>query len=372
MRAAAVVAAAGSSTRMGLDKILALVDGRPVLTRSLQVLRAAGMERIVVGVRPGSAESVRSTALVPYGLDQVTLTDGGPTRSATVRSSLAALPPEIDYVLVHDAARPFCTPSLVRRVLEAAERYGAACAALPLVDTVHRAAPSGEIAQTLDRTSLWGAQTPQAFRRELLEAAHARGAEGTDDAGLVAALGVAVRLVEGERTNIKVTYPKDLVPDPGFAVGYGQDVHRLVPGRRLVLGGVTVPHDRGLDGHSDADVLCHAVADAVLGASGLGDIGRHFPPSDPRWAGADSLDLLRRCVEMAAACGWRPTQADCLVTAERPRLAPFSEEMRARLADALGCAPDRVNVKAGTAEGLGALGRQEGIGATAVVLMMRA
>ena len=365
------MAAGGASARMGSDKILATVDGSPVLTTSLRTLRAAGIKHMVVGVRPGSADRVRAVALAPYGLDDVVLVDGGATRSETVRRCLSAVNPQVTHVVVHDAARPRCSVDLVQRVLGAAERAGAACAALPVVDTVHCARPDATIARTLDRALLWSAQTPQAFRRDLLEAAHAAGGDATDDAGMVAALGVAVHLVPGERSNAKLTYPEDLAPGAAYAVGYGQDVHRLVPGRALILGGVHVPHDRGLEGHSDADVLAHAVADAVLGAAALGDIGRHFPPSDERWRGADSVELLRRCVEMAARAGWRPAQADCLITAERPRLAPWAEAMRTRVAAALGCTPERVNVKAGTAEGLGALGREEGIGATAVVLMAR-
>jgi 2-C-methyl-D-erythritol 4-phosphate cytidylyltransferase/2-C-methyl-D-erythritol 2,4-cyclodiphosphate synthase len=374
---AAVVPAAGRSRRMGVDKVLAPVGDRPALTRALQVLRAAGVPLLVVGVRADAAAAVRAQALEPFGLADCLLVAGGATRAETVRRCLAQLPAEVTHVLVHDAARPYCSPELARRVMEATERYGAACAALPAVDTVHRAA-AGEpvVAETLDRSRLWLAQTPQGFRRELLERAHAGGAEGTDDAGLVAALGVPVRLVEGERTNTKLTYPEDLASLPGgripsVAVGLGQDVHRLVPGRRLVLGGVVIPAEFGLEGHSDADVVAHAVADAVLGAAGLGDIGRHFPPSDERWRGADSLDLLRRCVEMAGEAGWRPVQADCVVTAERPRLGPHVPAMRARLAGALGCPSERVNVKAGTAEGLGALGRGEGIAASAVVLLVR-
>jgi 2-C-methyl-D-erythritol 4-phosphate cytidylyltransferase/2-C-methyl-D-erythritol 2,4-cyclodiphosphate synthase len=341
---AAVVPAAGASTRMGRDKTLADLDGAPVLVRSLRLLRAAGLRRLAVGIRAGAAARVREV-LERHDLGGAALVVGGAARAETVAACLAALDPEVTHVLVHDAARPYCSPDLVRRVMAAAEEAGAACAALPVVDTIHRAAPDGTIAAALDRSVLWQAQTPQGFRRDILERAHACAPAGTDDAGMVAALGAPVRLVEGERGNVKLTFAEDLAPVPGPAlaapvrVGYGHDVHRLVAGRPLILGGVRIPHDRGLDGHSDADALAHAVCDAVLGAAGLADIGTHFPPSDARWKGADSLDLLRRCVAICRQAGWRPAQADCLVAAERPRLAPHAGEMRRRLAEALDLPP---------------------------------
>jgi 2-C-methyl-D-erythritol 4-phosphate cytidylyltransferase/2-C-methyl-D-erythritol 2,4-cyclodiphosphate synthase len=354
---------------MGFDKVLAPVAGVPALVRALRVLAAGGVPRAWVGVRAEAREAVRG-ALCGTGL-QVTLVTGGDTRRETVARCLWELPAEVTHVVVHDAARPWCTPALVRRVLEAAEADGAAAAALPVDDTVHRASAEGLVAATVDRRGLWLAQTPQAFRRDVLARAHAAGLEATDDAGLVAAAGFAVRLVPGERTNVKLTRPADFPPaGPPFAVGQGYDVHRLVPGRPLVLGGTPIPFELGLEGHSDADALCHALADAVLGAAGLGDIGVHFPPGDPAYAGADSVRLLERCVAMAAARGWEVAQADCLVVAERPRLQPYLPAMGARLAAALGPG-SRVNVKAGTAEGLGALGRGEGIAAHAVALCWR-
>lgn len=371
---AAVVPAAGASTRMGFDKTLARLGPVPVLTRTILCLRAAGLRYIVAGVR--DERRVRREALVPFALHGVHLVAGGESRAATVAACLEALPPVISHVVVHDAARPHASPPLIQRVMEAAARGGAATAALPVVDTLHRAGPDGAILETPERAGLWQAQTPQAFRLDWLRAAHSEAAAGTDDAGMVAASGRRVQLVLGERANVKLTVAADLAaaaaegPVP-FAVGLGQDIHRLVPGRRLVLGGVEVPFERGLLGHSDADVLCHALADAVLGAAALGDIGRHFPPGDPAYAGADSLVLLARCRELAAAAGWCPWQVDCLVIAEEPRLSPHVERIRTKLAEVLGVAPARVNVKAGTNEGLGSLGRGEGIAAQALVLAVR-
>ena len=370
---AAVVPAAGASRRIGRDKLLAPAGGLPVLARTLRVLRAAGLDRIAVGVPPGPPlGGALRAVLAPFEREGAVLVPGGATRSETVARCLGALPKAVTHVVVHDAARPFCTPGLVAAVMEAAAAHGAACAALPFVDTVHRAGPGTVIADTPDRATLWLAQTPQAFLRSALERAHRLGGPATDDAGLVAAHGGEVHLVEGERANVKVTFPEDLAPEPALRVGSGHDVHRLVAGRPLVLGGVRIPWPAGLEGHSDADVLAHAVGDAVLGAAGLGDLGRHFPPGDPRWLGADSLDLLRRCVALAGGRGLAPVQADTLVIAEAPRIAPHAAAMAANLAAALGLPPDRVNVKAGTNEGLGALGRGEGIGAHAVVLLARA
>lgn len=357
---------------MGVDKVLADIDGLPVVAATVATLAAAGIRRIWVGVRPEAEAAVRGALLGVVDGVHVRLIIGGVTRRETVARCLTVLPPDVEYVVVHDAARPFCSPELVRRVCAAASDSGAACAALPLVDTVHCAAADGSIASTPERSRLWRAQTPQAFRRDLLAQAHA-GTEGseTDDAGLCAAAGCRVQLIEGERSNLKLTFVDDLTVSTPVAVGQGLDVHRLVEGRRLVLGGVEIPHERGLDGHSDADVLCHALCDAVLGAAGLGDIGVHFPPDDARYKGANSLGLVSQCAQLVRATGWRPAQADCLVVAEEPRLGPHVREMRRNLAQALRVGEQRVNVKAGTNEGLGWIGRREGIAAHAVVTLVR-
>lgn len=370
---AAVVPAAGLGRRMGFDKLLAPWHGSPVLAHTLLGLRRAGLTQLVVGVRDAAA--VRTAVLEPFGLEGARLVPGGASRAETVARCLEALPAGVTHVLVHDAARPHCSVALIHAVMDAAEREGAAAAALPVVDTVHRADGQERIAETLDRSALRLAQTPQAFTLELLSRAHREGRSGSDDAGMVASLGVPVHLVPGAPENVKLTVPADLPAAGGepmpWAVGLGHDVHRLVPGRPLILGGVRIPHELGLLGHSDADVLAHAVADAVLGAAGLGDIGRHFPPDDPAWEGADSLLLLRRCRGLAAAAGWRPAQVDCLVQAERPRLLPHAGAMADNIGGALGIAAGRVNVKAGTNEGMGFVGRHEGMAAQAVVLAAR-
>jgi 2-C-methyl-D-erythritol 4-phosphate cytidylyltransferase / 2-C-methyl-D-erythritol 2,4-cyclodiphosphate synthase len=285
-------------------------------------------------------------------------------------------------VLIHDAARPFLSRRLVIDVLRAAAADGAATAALPMNETVKRG-EDGWVRETVDRAALHRIQTPQAFRRSTLEEAHRAAVRnrfrGTDDAVLVERLGARVRLVAGDAWNVKVTVPEDITVaeallnrgDRGAPrVGIGFDAHRFAAGRTLVLGGVAIDHPRGLLGHSDADVVAHAVMDALLGAAGCGDIGRHFPPTDPGYAGANSLLLLRRVREMIGQRGWRPAQVDVVVMAEAPHLAPHVPAMREALAAALDVSPENVNVKATTLEGMGAFGREEGIGAHAVASVL--
>jgi 2-C-methyl-D-erythritol 4-phosphate cytidylyltransferase/2-C-methyl-D-erythritol 2,4-cyclodiphosphate synthase len=269
----------------------------------------------------------------------------------------------------------------VGRVGEAAARDGAALAAVAATDTVKRAGPGAppRVAATLDRRELWLAQTPQGFRRDLLlrayQAAGADASAATDECGLVERLGAPVTLVPGEPGNFKITSPEDVdraraLTEAPVASGVAYDCHRFAPGRRLVLGGVEFEGD-GLLGHSDADVCAHAIGDALLGAAGLGDLGRHFPDTDPRWEGVSSLRLLREIAARVAEAGWRIGNADVTLAARRPRIAPRSDEMRERLAEALGVAPSQVNVKATTGEGMGFVGRGEGIAAHAVALLFR-
>jgi 2-C-methyl-D-erythritol 4-phosphate cytidylyltransferase/2-C-methyl-D-erythritol 2,4-cyclodiphosphate synthase len=339
------------------------------------------VDALVVVVPPG--EEARGAAELAGLGKPVRAVAGGAARAESVRNGLAAAGAPV--VLVHDAARPFATPALAARVALAAARDGAALAAVPATDTVKRslapAAPGedGRVAETLDRRALWLAQTPQGFRTELLErayaAAGARAAQATDECALVEALGVPVTLVPGEPGNFKLTGPEDLsraraLLEAPVATGVGYDCHRFAPGRRLLLGGVEFEGD-GLLGHSDADVCAHAIGDAILGAAGLGDLGRHFPDTDPAWKGASSLALLGEIVRKAAAAGWRVGNADVTVAARRPKVAPRREEMRARLAEALGVSPAQVNVKATTGEEMGFVGRGEGIAAHAVALLLR-
>jgi 2-C-methyl-D-erythritol 4-phosphate cytidylyltransferase/2-C-methyl-D-erythritol 2,4-cyclodiphosphate synthase len=290
-------------------------------------------------------------------------------------------------VVVHDGARPFVGAALISRIIAAAAEHGAALAALPSRDTVKRAtttAGRAVVAETLPRDTIFLAQTPQAFRRHVLHAAlasDATGLDATDESQLVERTGHAVRIVEGEPSNIKITRPEDLSAAETYArhgapartgrAGLGYDLHRLVDGRPLILGGVTIPFEKGLQGHSDADVLCHAITDAILGAACAGDIGRHFPDSDPRWKGVSSLDLLKRAAGIIEADGLEVGNVDASLVAERPKLAPYIETMRAKIADVLGVSIDRVSIKAKTNEGVDAIGRGEAMAAHAVALLRK-
>lgn len=385
----AIIAAAGRGTRLPGEepKQFRTLSDRPVLAWSAAALGAVeGLSEIIVGVDAALLE--RAAAVVAEwapGLAVRPVT-GGAERQETVRLCLAACDPAAEVIVIHDAARPFAGPDLFRRVIDAAEKDGAAAAALPPADTIKLAddaAPGG--ARNLPRGRVWQLQTPQAFRRELITRAHAAAAadgfSGTDDTGLVERLGQKVTMVESSPLNFKLTTPADFalaqsVVERNAAggetrVGQGYDAHRLVPGRRLILGGVEVPFERGLLGHSDADVLAHAVTDAVLGAAALGDIGTHFPPSDSRWKDADSIALLRRAVALAGAAGWKVAAVDATVIAEAPKLAPHVAAMRERLASALDCPAGSVSVKAKTTEGMGFTGRGEGMAAMAVATLVR-
>jgi len=381
-RVSVILAAGGSGVRAGTAKQWLVLGGETVLRRVARTLSASPLVDEIVAVVP-VADVDRGAAELAGLSRPARAVAGGAARAESVRNGLAAS--EGAVLLVHDAARPFATAALAERVAAAAARDGAALAALPVTDTVKRAlTPAGEgdgarVAETLDRSTLWLAQTPQGFRRELLEHAFAAAgpaaAEATDECALVERLGAPVTLVPGEPGNFKITGPGDvararaLVEAP-VAMGVGYDTHRFEAGRRLVLGGVEFEGD-GLAGHSDADVCAHAIGDAILGAAGLGDLGRHFPDTDPRWKDVSSLTLLGEIARLAAGAGWTVGNADVTLAARRPRIAPRAAAMRERLAAALGISPAQLNVKATTGEGMGFVGRGEGIAAHAVALLVR-
>jgi 2-C-methyl-D-erythritol 4-phosphate cytidylyltransferase/2-C-methyl-D-erythritol 2,4-cyclodiphosphate synthase len=283
--------------------------------------------------------------------------------------------------VIHDAARPLVSHDVIRRTIEAAVATGAAIAALRSRDTVKRADAAGRIAETLNRDEIYLAQTPQAFLVDVLRDALTISDDATDEAALAEQAGHAVQLVEGDPRNLKITTPEDLAfaerllgaaaAGPSMRIGNGYDLHRLVDGRPLILGGVTIPFEKGLLGHSDADVICHAVTDAILGAAGAGDIGRHFPDTDPVWKDADSLDLLRRAAAIVGAAGFAVVNIDVVVIAQRPKLAPHVDAVRARVADAIGCDPSQISVKGKTNEGVDSIGAGESIAAHAVALVLR-
>lgn len=383
----AVVPAAGSGRRMGAQRAKQFLDlgGLPLLSRTCALLeQVPQVDQVVVVAPPGQENELRELCLAPYDLPKLAqVATGGAERQDSVRAgALAAVNLGARWVLVHDAVRPLVDPAVFARVLAATQECGAAVAAMPCVDTVKQGDDDGRVRATLDRSRLWLVQTPQGFDlRLLLEAqdrATKQGLLATDEAGLIEALGREVRLVMGSRDNIKITTPEDLylarrfLGEPRTRSGQGLDVHKLVPGRPLILGGVRLDYELGLLGHSDADVLTHAVMDALLAAAGLGDIGRMFPDSDAAYQGADSLELLERVRRLLAKEGWRPQALSVTLMAQRPKIAPHAPAMAANLARVLGIAATEINVAATTSEGLGFTGRGEGMAALALATITRA
>jgi 2-C-methyl-D-erythritol 4-phosphate cytidylyltransferase/2-C-methyl-D-erythritol 2,4-cyclodiphosphate synthase len=411
-----LVTAAGSSGRFGGGKkeLLKLED-RSILDCSISpFLGLPGLQALVV-TSPAGREAELEAALRPeslaalraLGTGRFAIVAGGPSRRDSVRLGLEKLseilgeaaeisgtpgvPQTVEaiwastVVLVHDGARPWASPELAARVLAAAAECGAAVPILPFVDTPKEVGPDGIVLRHPPRSSLGGAQTPQGFGLEALLGAHRRalaeGFECTDDAELWDRYVGPVRAVPGELDNRKVTYPRDLpaslAPDQGglssgsqaCRVGQGWDLHRLVPGRPLLLGGVELPSEAGEDAHSDGDVLLHAVIDALLGAAALGDIGTHFPPADERWRGADSADLARRAAALVREAGWEPGNLDCTVVLERPRLAPYREAIAESLASCLGLRKDAVSIKAKTKEGVDAVGEGRAVEAYSIATL---
>jgi 2-C-methyl-D-erythritol 4-phosphate cytidylyltransferase/2-C-methyl-D-erythritol 2,4-cyclodiphosphate synthase len=391
----AVLVAAGSSKRAGgsVPKQFQLLGTRPMFVVALDALLPA-CDEVVVVVPAGEAERalrlLTESGVGGAGGDRgprLKAVVGGERRQDSVRRGLEALSPGVEIVLVHDAARPFASRELVACVIAAAETTGAAVPAVSVAETVKRVEDSEEgprVLTTLDRSLLRLAQTPQGFRRGVLDDAYRAvgDADVTDDASVIELAGLPVAVVDGEPTNVKITTAADLEEararanralklDPAARVGVGFDFHRLVRGRDLVLGGVAVPFDRGLDGHSDADVATHAVCDALLGAAAAGDIGVHFPPGDPRFKGVSSLTLLRRVAEIVRDRGFAVGSIDVTIVAEAPRLSPLADEMRRALAGALGIDAASVSVKATTTEGAGPEGRGEGMSARAVAVVRK-
>jgi 2-C-methyl-D-erythritol 4-phosphate cytidylyltransferase/2-C-methyl-D-erythritol 2,4-cyclodiphosphate synthase len=373
-RVAALLMAAGTGLRFGAPtpKQFLRLAGKPVLRHAAERLAAE-----VDLLQPVGEAGPIVTALA--GLAHLPPVPGGPTRQASVRLGLEALVAYApDIVMIHDGCRPYFPPGTIAALRAALEAEAGAIPAVPVAETLKRAAAGGRIGATVSREGLYRAQTPQAFRFALLLELHRAAPEGaTDDAAILEDAGHAVALVAGSEDNIKLTYPEDVrrldrILSPALLprVGTGFDVHVLQEGRRLMLCGVPVPHTAGLAGHSDADVGIHALCDAIYGALAEGDIGRHFPPSEGRWKDVDSATFLRHAAERIAARGGVLANADVTLICERPKIAPYAAAMIARLADLLGVPPDRVSVKATTTERLGFTGRMEGIAAQAVASVL--
>ena len=367
----AIIVAAGASRRMGFDKLsYRLPDGRTVLETSCALFAAhpAVDELVLVagGNRP-QCEAIAAACPKPC-----TVVQGGATRADSVRSGLAAAKGQL--VAIHDAARPFAGEEIITAALQAAAESGAAAPAVPVKDTIKVADKDGKVVATPDRATLYAVQTPQCFDRALyLRALEAVSGEKaslvTDDCSLFELAGLPVTLTAGDYANLKITTKEDLQKEKTMRIGHGYDVHRLVEDRKLILGGVEVPYEKGLLGHSDADVLLHAVMDAVLGAAALGDIGQHFPDTDPAYKGADSLALTREVAKIIAAHGYKVGNIDATILCQRPKLAPHIPAMRQNIADAFGLPLDAVSVKATTEEHLGFTGEGLGIAAHAVALI---
>lgn len=384
---AAVVLAAGSGQRMAgqADKLLLPVRGKPVLAYCLEAFDRSGVVDRLVLVCASARRDVYRALVDSLALSlPVTLVAGGQHRQASVYNGLRVLEDTVHAVLIHDGARCCVTPDIIRRCVHGVRQYGACIAGMPSKDTIKLVDANSVIQQTPPREQVYLAQTPQGFRLADIRAAHetavTQGFLGTDDAMLYERVGGQVTVVRGDYTNLKLTTPDDIplvrnileseAPVPSrWRIGQGYDVHRLTKNRLLILGGVTIPHPTGLLGHSDADVLSHAVMDALLGAAALGDIGAHFPATDIAYAGADSLVLLRRVGELLADAGYIICNIDATVCAQRPRLLPHIPAMRNNLAVALNLDVGCVGVKATTTEGLGFEGQEQGVSAQAVALV---
>lgn len=387
MQVSAIIVAAGSGTRMGgIDKQMLSLCGMPVLMHSVRLFDAMDcVKEIVLVTRSEQQETIRQLCETAQVKTPVVLVSGGDTRQQSCIHGLHACTPSAELIAIHDGARPLAAQEDVLQVIEDAWKYGAAALGVPSKDTVKMIDQQGFIAGTPDRNLVWNVQTPQVFRKSLYEqavqCAQQQGREFTDDCQLVEAMGQRVYLTRGSYSNIKITTPEDqwiaqalLQKGSGkdiqtMRIGHGYDVHRLVEGRKLILGGVQIPHDTGLLGHSDADVLLHAIMDALLGAAGLGDIGKHFPDTDPAYEGADSLGLLVQVVKILRDHHFTIQNIDSTVIAQRPKLAPYLDEMKQKIAAACEISPDQVNLKATTEEKLGFTGRLEGISAHSVVLL---
>jgi 2-C-methyl-D-erythritol 4-phosphate cytidylyltransferase/2-C-methyl-D-erythritol 2,4-cyclodiphosphate synthase len=445
MHVTAIIAAGGRGQRFGSEqpKQLLSVGGRPILERSVTALAShPDIDALVVALPQELVDDPP-----PYLRDvgkPIQIVIGGDRRQDSVANAFRAVDPSSGIILIHDAARPFASADLIARTIAAAAQTGAALAAVASRDTVKRANPlSGPVkaeryvgvdddgvedvgvdgggrvddlpvgnirtvAETLPRDTIYLAQTPQAFRREVLQRALTAGAQSgidaTDEAALVELAGLPVQLVEGDASNIKITTSEDMAMGEAIAAGQlasrtaqdaprtdalrtsntaaapartgragtGYDLHRLVAGRPLIIGGVTIPSEVGALGHSDADVVCHAVTDAILGAAALGDIGRHFPDSDPRWKDADSIALLRQVVALVAAQGLMVGNVDVTVVLERPKIKDYVDAMRAAVAAAMNVDVSRVSIKGKTNEGVDAIGRGEAIAAHAIALLRSA
>lgn len=371
-RVIAIIAAAGRGKRLGssLPKQFLKVRGRTILEMSVEAFEQNKyVDEIFVAA---NADYCELTEKLCRGFSKLKkIVAGGAERQDSVRAALDCLRGENGIVLVHDAARPFVSEAVINAVIEGTADFGAAIPTVPAKDTIRQVDGTGS--RTLQRETLARVQTPQGFRISLLkhafEKAQAEGFLGTDDASLVERMGINISMVQGEDANRKITTREDLETE--MRIGTGYDVHRLVEGRPLVLCGEQIPYEKGLLGHSDADVALHALMDAMLGAAGLGDIGKHFPDTDERYRGISSMKLLQKTAELLREAGYFLGNADITIIAQRPKIAGYIPKMRANIAEIMNCDENKINIKGTTTEKLGFVGREEGIAAEAVCVLYR-
>ncbi|MBE5800331.1 MAG: 2-C-methyl-D-erythritol 2,4-cyclodiphosphate synthase [Clostridiales bacterium] len=388
---AAVIVAAGRGTRMGLErnKVLYPLCGAPIIVHTVRAFAGSGLFDGGIVVVTGEDDMQEMRAMMESAGLAVAFAPGGADRQESVLSGVAACPKDCDIIAIHDGARPLVSREVIERTIESAKQYGSGVAAVPLKDTIKRVDADGVVIDTPVRDTLRAVQTPQTFRAALIREAHEKyknGERATDDAMLVERMGHAVRLTQGDVENIKLTTPEDMLlaeqvllrrgnaqkEEPAMIrIGYGYDVHRLVEDRKLILCGVHIPYTLGLLGHSDADVALHALTDALLGAAAMGDIGRHFPDTDPKYKGADSGRLLDHVMELIWEKGYVVGNVDVTIICQRPKLKDYIEQMRGNVAAHLKVDVDCVNVKATTTEKLGFEGEGLGISTHAVALIMK-
>lgn len=371
-RVIAIIVAAGRGKRLGssLPKQFLKVRGRTILEMSVEAFEQNKyIDEIFVAA---NADYCELTEKLCRGFSKLKkIVAGGAERQDSVRAALDCLRGENGIVLVHDAARPFVSEAVINAVIEGTADFGAAIPTVPAKDTIRQVDGTGS--RTLQRETLARVQTPQGFRISLIkhafEKAQAEGFLGTDDASLVERMGINISMVQGEDANRKITTREDLETE--MRIGTGYDVHRLVEGRPLVLCGEQIPYEKGLLGHSDADVALHALMDAMLGAAGLGDIGKHFPDTDERYRGISSMKLLQKTAELLCEAGYFLGNADITIIAQRPKIAGYIPKMRANIAEIMNCDENKINIKGTTTEKLGFVGREEGIASEAVCILYR-
>jgi 2-C-methyl-D-erythritol 4-phosphate cytidylyltransferase/2-C-methyl-D-erythritol 2,4-cyclodiphosphate synthase len=388
MRTVAIISAGGAGKRLKayVAKQYLLLNRVPILVHTLKIFqKLKAIDDIILVLPPDDLVSVRQELIDKYELTKVTsIVAGGKERQDSVRNGLAAIDGKCELILVHDAVRPFVTEKVIRQVAAAAKATGAASAGVKAKDTIKETEKDNTVAATIPRHNLWLTQTPQAFKLDILKKAYKKAYDekfyGTDDASLVERMGIKVKMIAGSYDNIKITTPEDLVMAKAFIksksgdeiqtrIGCGYDSHRFVTGRKLILGGVEIPFKQGLQGHSDADALIHAICDALLGAAGSGDIGRHFPDTDPQYKDISSKVLLGRVRGIIEDKGFTINNIDATIIMEKPKVTPFVEKMIANIAKVLKMPASDINIKAKTNEGMGFVGRSEGIVVSAVAIL---